>query len=522
MDVFLLVLVLAVVLFALVLNTRLLHYYQQPEDSGFASGVFIKAVIVVALTLAWLVSLLLPIDVRNSRPTKGFLDMQALWTAAFATIAVFLVIVVPASMFYHEVEGDDLVKRKRRHVLCYLFGTMFLTISVVAISFPFLSKASLPVTEYECEESAWQTADGLDGSKICSRGHQAYVELQVGFQIYIMAAMCFIGWFFFSMFGGIGLSAAPLDMILSFVDRPRPIDEGKYKIRKKIVGTAAGILLSRAEELQNLEGDLLEQRPGKPRRFSWSGWKAGRKERQIRTDYNRFKCDVILLEEEFDRLQMSKFNQGESLVVSIAKLLLGIVFAILSLAWILHIIIYVLVPQLDGGKVSTVFLNELFTSFESSGLYPVGVALYAVFNFYLLYCVVKGCMKFGMRVAFLFSIHPMRAKATPLNSILFNVEMVLISSAALVQFSQTCFKDYARLTDADVIFSAQIRYLHFYGFFFENNVFIIIILTFFLIALIYLLARPRDQASVQFSSKTDKHLAKLIGVASPAPPTASV
>ena len=35
----------------------------------------------------------------------------------------------------------------------------------------------------------------------------------------------------------------------------------------------------------------------------------------------------------------------------------------------------------------------------------------------------------ALKVAFFLSIHPMRAQNTPLNSILFNVEMLLISTA---------------------------------------------------------------------------------------------
>jgi hypothetical protein len=87
---------------------------QQKEDSAFAQSVFAKAIIVIALTLAWIVHLLLPFDVRNSRPVLGALDMQFLWVAALTTLAVFLVVLVPGVMFFHEVEGDDIVKKKRR------------------------------------------------------------------------------------------------------------------------------------------------------------------------------------------------------------------------------------------------------------------------------------------------------------------------------------------------------------------------------------------------------------------------
>lgn len=134
-----------------------------------------------------------------------------------------------------------------------------------------------------------------------------------------------------------------------------------------------------------------------------------------------------------------------------------------------------------------------FAAFEGPGLYPVGVALFGAFNLYLLLCVVKGCLKFGMRIFVFFSIHPMKYKATPLNSMLFNVLMVLLSSATVVQFSQQAFSDYARLTDADVLFAAQVKYLTFYSIFFEHNVFLYALLAWFVLTIIYLAVRgPRD------------------------------
>eukprot|EP00932_Pfiesteria_piscicida_P003545 SRR837773.13453.p1 GENE.SRR837773.13453~~SRR837773.13453.p1 ORF type:complete len:279 (+),score=79.25 SRR837773.13453:26-838(+) len=267
------------------------------------------------------------------------------------------------------------------------------------------------------------------------------MELKVGFDVYIIAVLCWVGWLFFVMFGGIGLSAVPLDLILAYTDRPRAISEQTYQQRRRMLGQAASIMVARAEALQSKDGDLSVE----------TGWRASRKKRAVRADYNKFKRDVMLLEGEFERLTISKFHKGENLAVSIAKLIAGIISAIVSIMWVLHIILCVMVPQIDPES-DIRFLGAIFAACESSGLYPLGVALFAFFTLYLLACTVKGCLKFGMRVFFLFSIHPMRHQATPLNSILFNVELLLLTSAAVCQFAQTAFADYARLTDAEVIF----------------------------------------------------------------------
>lgn len=513
-DIFLLIFVVAVIGGAVAVNVRVLLHFQQPEDARFASSVLAKTIIVVSLTLAWILILLLPIDVRNSRPTPGVLNMQMLWTIAFILLAVFLALVVPAAVFYVEVEGDSIVKKKRKYVLCNLTLMLFFAGCTLAISYPFLSNASIPVVEYMCD--SWLDADRpTPPAMVCDQGKDASLEIKTGFQVYLIAVLCFVGWFFFVTFGGIGLSAVPIDLILSFVDRPRSIDESTYRQRRSVIGSAATMLLGRAEELQKRDGEVCG-----------NGWRGLRQRRALRQDFNKFKRDMLLLEDQFEQLKVSKFHKGESLAVSITKLIVGIIFAILSLTWVLHIVLYVLVPGVSGSA-GVPFLNSLFTALEGGGLYPLGVSFFAVFNLYLLLCVLKGCLKFGMRILFFFSIHPMRYKQTPLNSILFNVQMLLLSSAAVVQFSTTCFAEYARLTDADVIFSGQIKYLHFYSFFFKNNVFIWTLLVWFLLALIYLLVRPRDSGETKLDQKAYAKLTKMLeknsskgeGSASPAPST---
>ena len=40
------------------------------------------------------------------------------------------------------------------------------------------------------------------------------IELQVSFAVYTVAIISFVGWFAFVIFGGIGIIALPLDLIL--------------------------------------------------------------------------------------------------------------------------------------------------------------------------------------------------------------------------------------------------------------------------------------------------------------------
>lgn len=46
------------------------------------------------------------------------------------------------------------------------------------------------------------------------------MDINVGVPIYIIGILSFVGWIFFVLFGGVGLTALPLDLILEFKHRP--------------------------------------------------------------------------------------------------------------------------------------------------------------------------------------------------------------------------------------------------------------------------------------------------------------
>jgi hypothetical protein len=53
------------------------------------------------------------------------------------------------------------------------------------------------------------------------------------------------------------------------------------------------------------------------------------------------------------------------------------------------------------------------------------------------------------------------------------------------------------MTDIDIIFSTQIRYLVFFNYFYNNNVFIYSLFGISTLSLIYLLIRPSDKNSIK-------------------------
>ena len=74
--------------------------------------------------------------------------------------------------------------------------------------------------------------------------------------------------------------------------------------------------------------------------------------------------------------------------------------------------------------------------------------------------------------------------------------LILMATIPVVQFSSQAFADYARLTVIENMFGAQIKYLIFFKYFFENNVFVYIFFVQSLLTLIYLVRLDNGTLSV--------------------------
>ena len=133
----------------------------------------------------------------------------------------------------------------------------------------------------------------------------------------------------------------------------------------------------------------------------------------------------------------------------LGKLVIGILSMMLSIAWTIHIALYLL-PEAIGKESIHPFLNTFFTALSNVPL--LGPSFYGLFAFYLLLCCIKGNVKMGMRLL-IFSIHPIKYKifiirigATMLSSLVFNTGLILICSLATVQFCVSALQEYARYT----------------------------------------------------------------------------
>lgn len=132
-------------------------------------------------------------------------------------------------------------------------------------------------------------------------------------------------------------------------------------------------------------------------------------------------------------------------------------------------------------------MNELLTGLEDRNAGFLSMFIFAYLFLYMIWSVQKGNIKFGIRLPFCCRFHPMIPNETWLNSFLFNVIILLIGSVGVMQLCISCFPIYTRNTDIFIIFGNTFRYITFYKYFYDKNVFTIALVIWTFIALIYML-----------------------------------
>lgn len=73
----------------------------------------------------------------------------------------------------------------------------------------------------------------------------------------------------------------------------------------------------------------------------------------------------------------------------------------------------------------------------------------------------------------------------------------MITSVSVNQFCVKAFNEYAAMTDIDLIFSTQIKYLRFFVYFYKYNVFEYILLVVIVCSFFYLIFRPSDTKTMK-------------------------
>lgn len=524
-DVALIVIACIVPCLLLVFNLVVLARYLDPSAT---SGHWIaKAMIVLGLLLAECTILLLPLDVGNRSGVVGCgfwnndcggLNLAVVWQIVYVIIFALVVVVFPFFIYFYENDDEGMsaeeesggskvaamvnfgnFKRSLCVALCYTLVTCAIAALVLGVSYIYLSKSYVPYQLTSVDPSVFQPvgtpisagacAGGATCIAPCGTGSCSWsadtLKIDVTFVIYLAALLSWVGWFIFSIYVGIGFVALPLDCFNAFIHRPKVLSYSEAKVQKRT-------LRSRAEELikvgEGLASGMIE----------FSDEMRSKRERRKRSkvdsvELNRFRVLVDMLEQDLEQFQLcdpAEYRNHYNPFVPYAKLVGGIISVIVSGVWIIHIIIY----QLFSPPLYA-FLNVYFAWFDT--WFPLfGTISVGVFGLYLLLAVAKGNTKFGTRF-FLIKVHPMEVRRTLMNSFVFNIALILLCVLPATQFMTDAFSQYARLTDAGMIFSTQFRYMEFFRYFWQYNVFLFMILIFFFLSVIYFAIFPSDRSHLQ-------------------------
>jgi len=225
--------ILAVLL--IIINIYLLAYYCHPEDRGFGSSLVCKIVVILGMTLSWAQVLMLPLDVSNTRGFGGGIRMDIFWIVIYISTAVTVLVIIPGLTFYYEADPDWNCWEKLKYSFCYLIVTIVIVIAILLITYAFLSTAEIPIITISCPITNTQMSKGITLNIIdCSR-NESTMSIDVSFPIFVIGLMSFFSWFLFVIFGGIGLSALPLDFIYDFCTRPKKMTPSELnKIKDKV------------------------------------------------------------------------------------------------------------------------------------------------------------------------------------------------------------------------------------------------------------------------------------------------
>ena len=492
-DVLTLIMTIIITVTLIIGNIYLLAYYCHPDDKGSIIGYVTKGIVVLGLTLAWAQVLLLPLDVSNNRGEGNGINMKVFWLLIYILSFIYILIIFPLTSAFYDSDYDLTFNEKMKHSLCNFLITFIGFLAISIILHVTIGKATIPFEYQYCPISNFKNSNEefndllFINNNNCIQNSKINIEIKVNYLITCVALFSFISWFLFVIFGGIGLSAIPLDFFHDFCTRPKSIRSSDIRLRKEDLIRNIENLKLLGEEIEKMEQKGVE----KKNFFSSEKRKYNRKKRE-------FIAGKLLAEQEFSIVNVAnEIRKKNNCIIIFYYLLipLGIISTILSLLWIIQFICSYFI--IKNGQPGYPFLSNLLIFFQDHDCAFISFFLFAIFNLYLLLCLIKGNIKFGVRFFCCWTIHPMKKNGTYMNSFLFNVTLILLGSISITQFCSYSLPDYIAFTDIAIIFNVQIKYMKFFKFFYKNHIFEYLLFIVFVLAFLYLICRPHDRVEPQ-------------------------
>lgn len=219
--------------------------FSHPDDKNEAK--FPKAVVIFGLFIAFASVLVMPYDIANTRGAGGGLRVDILWQIIHIILALMIFWVIPFAYFFYENDMSEADARNKKcygtqagQAVIYTLGYSIVFILILVIMYALINQTEIPVTSLFIKASLVNPyMVPLDLTLDCSKANANcgttlnYWKIPVTFIIYLVAFISFIGWFFFTIFVGVGMIALPMDLINDFRTRPKPLRKKEYEEKKK-------------------------------------------------------------------------------------------------------------------------------------------------------------------------------------------------------------------------------------------------------------------------------------------------
>lgn len=264
----------------------------------------------------------------------------------------------------------------------------FLVVSaiVIFVSYALLSKSNIPIFGISCDMSGSTTLLSLaaEGYNNCSSSETTFT-VDIAFAVYFIGLLAFIGWWLFILFVGVGLTAIPMDLINEFRNRPRRMSPNQFEMRRNKLLKHVQLLRKDGKHLESVKESVDNGKGIK-------GWK---NKRTFNRDMTKFEARCMIAEREFILLEkISNMSKVEPFLYWL-KLFAGIILILLSLTWIVHIFLWLLVKP-NGVPVHP-FLNNFLEGLRAGYVEFLSTTCFALLALYLLWATIKGNIKFGLR-----------------------------------------------------------------------------------------------------------------------------
>jgi LMBR1 domain-containing protein 1 len=213
--------------------------------------------------------------------------------------------------------------------------------------------------------------------------------MNIDFAVYLVCLIAFVGWWLFILFAGVGMAAWPIDLFMEFKTRPKKLSQNELRKRKKSILRNVKQLKEEAETIAKSEEVTRKKKLNFRERWLF------RSNTKLKRDTTKFEARTLITEREFTIWFKSRDASKWLPVIYISKLILGIILAIFTLLWLLHIFLYQLTSFILNRPL-TPFFNDILDFFRDNSMEFVSAILFVALSLYMLMCALKGATKFGL------------------------------------------------------------------------------------------------------------------------------